>query len=165
MSRLATGFVIALLTATFATAYPGNASAAPATSGIALPVIGTGSGATFNGIFTLQKFVVSNGGIAAVGTLTGRVTDALGKVTTIAQNISAPVNVGATTCDILHLDLGPIALNLLGLQVNLNEVVLDIAAQSGAGNLLGNLLCAVAGLLDNPSGLANVLNNILAAIL
>jgi hypothetical protein len=30
----------------------------------------------------------------------------------------------------------------------LDKVVLDIVAESGAGQLLGSLLCAVAGLLD-----------------
>jgi hypothetical protein len=53
-----------------------------------------------------------------------------------------------TPCPILHLDLGPLDLNLLGLHVHLNQVVLDIEAIPGAGNLLGNLLCAIAGLLD-----------------
>ena len=48
--------------------------------------------------------------------------------------------------------------------MNLSEVILDITAQSGAGNLLGNLLCAVAGLLDNPGGLARVLNDILGIL-
>ena len=43
-------------------------------------------------------------------------------------------------------------------------IVLDITAESGPGNLLGNLLCAVAGLLDNPSGLARLLNQILAIL-
>lgn len=51
-------------------------------------------------------------------------------------------------CPILHLELGPLDLNLLGLRVQLNQVVLDVTAVPGAGNLLGNLLCAVAGLLD-----------------
>jgi len=66
-------------------------------------------------------------------------------------------------CDILNLVLGPLDLNILGLEVHLNQVILDIVAQPGPGNLLGNLLCAVAGLLDggniNP-GLANLLNRI-----
>ena len=53
-----------------------------------------------------------------------------------------------TTCPILHLDLGPLDLNLLGVHAHLNEVVLDVEAIPGPGNLLGNLLCAVAGLLD-----------------
>ena len=48
--------------------------------------------------------------------------------------------------------LGPLDLNLLGLEVHLDPVVLDIVAQPGPGNLLGNLLCAVAGLLDGAGG-------------
>ena len=161
MKRLTTAFALALITAAFPAAH---AVAAPAGSGLALPISGAGSGATFNGTLTLQKFVPSGTGVAAVGMLTGRVTDALGNVTTIAQNVTLPVNIGATTCAILHLDIGPLALDLLGLQVNLSEVILDITAQSGAGNLLGNLLCAVAGLLDNPGGLARVLNDILGIL-
>ena len=65
------------------------------------------------------------------------------------------------TCQILHLVLGPLDLNLLGLQVHLNQVVLDITAQSGPGNLLGNLLCSVAHLLDNNG---NVLNALVAQL-
>lgn len=57
----------------------------------------------------------------------------------------------AASCNILHLVLGPLNLNLLGVTVHLNRVVLDITAHSGSGNLLGNLLCAVAHLLDNTS--------------
>jgi len=59
----------------------------------------------------------------------------------------------AATCPILHLDLGPLTLNLLGLNVHLNEVVLDITATSGPGLLLGNLLCGVANLLNGPTAL------------
>jgi len=51
--------------------------------------------------------------------------------------------------------------------VHLNQVVLDITAQSGPGNLLGNLLCAVAHLLDSNASvtaLANLLNSILGQL-
>jgi hypothetical protein len=58
-------------------------------------------------------------------------------------------------CDILNLVLGPLDLDILGLEVHLDTVVLDIVAQPGPGNLLGNLLCAVAGLLD-PGGLGGI---------
>ena len=51
-------------------------------------------------------------------------------------------------CDILFLDLGPIFLDLLGLTVELSQVVLDVDAVPGEGRLLGNLLCALTGLLD-----------------
>jgi hypothetical protein len=57
---------------------------------------------------------------------------------------------------------------LLGLVVDLNQVVLNITAQPGPGNLLGNLLCAVAHLLDNTgsttTAIANLLNMILAGL-
>jgi hypothetical protein len=66
------------------------------------------------------------------------------------------------TCSILHLTLGPLDLNLLGLLVHLNQVVLNIDAQPGGG-LLGNLLC---GLLNPPSitQLVALLNQILALL-
>jgi hypothetical protein len=75
-----------------------------------------------------------------------------------------PGSIDQPTCGILHLDLGPLTLDLLGLQIDLSRIVLDITAEAGAGNLLGNLLCAVAGLLDNPGGLAKLLNQILSIL-
>jgi hypothetical protein len=98
------------------------------------------------------------------------VTDAAGAVVgTVTQSLALPVTdfVFGATCDILHLTLGPFDLDLLGLQVHLDQVVLDIVAQSGPGNLLGNLLCAVAGLLDGAGPLAGIvalLNQILAIL-
>ena len=58
------------------------------------------------------------------------------------------------TCDILNLAVGPLDLNLLGLEVHLDDceggpVTLDITAEEGPGNLLGNLLCGLANLLNN----------------
>ena len=55
---------------------------------------------------------------------------------------------GLAACDVLHLVLGPLDLDLLGLQVHLDKVVLDIVAATGAGKLLGNLLCAITGILE-----------------
>ena len=46
------------------------------------------------------------------------------------------------SCQILDLRLGPLDLNLLGLVVHLDMVHLNITAEPGPGNLLGNLLCA-----------------------
>jgi hypothetical protein len=63
--------------------------------------------------------------------------------------------------------LGPLHLNLLGLHVDLNQVILNITGHTGAGQLLGNLLCGVANLL-NPglpagqlAGLLNIVQQIL----
>ena len=54
----------------------------------------------------------------------------------------------------------------LGLRVALDPVVLLVEAVPGAGALLGNLLCAVAGLLDGGLGgaLGGLLGNLLTAI-
>ena len=51
--------------------------------------------------------------------------------------------------------------------VHLNQVDLDITRVTGPGNLLGNLLCAVAGLLDAPSlpGLNDIIADLLNLIL
>jgi hypothetical protein len=54
----------------------------------------------------------------------------------------------APSCAILGLVLGPLHLDVLGLVVDLNRVVLNITGQTGPGNLLGNLLCALTGILD-----------------
>ena len=125
----------------------------------------TGVISTVTGTLAITGFTVLNGQLAAVGTLTATITNAAGDViATITQAVTVPLQASGS-CQILHLDLGPLDLNLLGLAVHLNEVVLDVTAVPGAGNLVGNLLCAVTHLLDNPSGqlsgLAGLLNNIL----
>jgi hypothetical protein len=82
-----------------------------------------------------------------------------------ATAAAAPAAIGAqAVCDILHLVLGPLHLDLLGLVIDLNQVVLDITAESGAGNLLGNLLCAVTNLL-NSGGAATQIASLLTQIL
>jgi hypothetical protein len=74
------------------------------------------------------------------------------------QFASASMYQFAASCGILLLDLGPLHLDLLGLVVDLNEVILDITGQTGAGNLLGNLLCALTGILDIPGAIAGIIN-------
>ena len=108
------------------------------------------------------------GQVAAVGTLTGTVTNAAGQtIGAIVQTLTLSlININAT-CDILHLELGPIDLNLLGLVVHVDKIVVDIDAQSGPGNLLGNLLCAIANLLNNNGPVAtlvSLLNQILGLL-
>jgi hypothetical protein len=117
-------------------------------------------------VLTITGFANQNGQLVANGSLVTTITNTItGATQTVTQAISIPV-AASGSCPILHLTLGPLDLNLLGLQVHLDRVVLDITAQSGPGNLLGNLLCAVAHLLDGPAapagGLAALLNNLLA---
>ena len=109
-----------------------------------------------------------NGHLVAVGSLTGELRNAadevIGSVTN--QRVRFPISFGAiTSCDVLRLRLGPVDLDLLGLVVHLDRVVLDITAEAGPGNLLGNLLCAIAGILDRGLNLNGVLRDLLAAVL
>ncbi|HKO61406.1 MAG TPA: hypothetical protein VJV03_09620 [Pyrinomonadaceae bacterium] len=60
------------------------------------------------------------------------------------------------SCQILRLSIGAIDLNLLGLTVHLNPVLLIINAVPGPGNLLGNLLCAIVNLLNGGGPLAQL---------
>ncbi|MCO8275235.1 hypothetical protein M1L60_32100 [Actinoplanes sp. TRM 88003] len=151
-----------------------SAAAPPATTAVpSVPVTGSftdagGGAGTFAGTFTPTKFAAPDGSLVATGTLTGTLTDstgtALGEVT---QTVSAPAVVAQATCRVLDLVLGPLHLDLLGLTVDLNQLHLVINAVSGAGNLLGNLLCAIVGLLDGGASagqLAAILNFLLALL-
>jgi hypothetical protein len=86
----------------------------------------------------------------------------------VTGNVAIPVAGATATCPILNLTLGPLHLNLLGLVVNLNTVHLTITAVSGPGNLLGNLLCAIANLLNggvpDVGALSTLLNRLLLAL-
>jgi len=92
-----------------------------------------------------------------LSTLTGGLTNILnGGLGALTSPANATVLASSTT-NILHLSVGPLHLNLLGLDVNLDNcsggpVTVDINAVSGPGNLLGNLLSGVAHLADhNPN--------------
>jgi hypothetical protein len=141
---------------------------APAAGGVSVPVTGTTSkGGKFTGTFNIQRFSVVNNQIVAVGTLTGTISNSVGNVIgTVLKTIQLIVNSRRATCDILELELGPLDLDLLGLQVHLDKVVLEITADPNGG-LLGSLLCAVANLLNGGgllSDIANLLNQILALL-
>ena len=141
-----------------------------------VPVTGQAkNGKKFTGTYTIKKFVQSDGKAFAVGTLKGtfkhrnvrrtgvRMPVALNNTSTTAQ-IPTPT-LGA--CPVLDLVLGPIDLNLLGLRVATNDIHALVEAVPGPGNLLGNLLCAVTGLLDPQATtplqqLVQVLNALLA---
>ena len=138
---------------------------------LTVPLNVTQGALTFVGNLNILRFVNQGGQLVAVGNVVGTLTNtATGAVTPILQTFSQVVSIIGTpqaSCQILHLELGPLDLNLLGLMVHLDRIVLDITAQQGPGNLLGNLLCAIANLLNNngPLGaIANLLNQILAQI-
>jgi hypothetical protein len=95
---------------------------------------------------------IENGGLVANGVVG-------------ATAFSTPITATATTgpqpnCLILNLMIGPIHLDLLGLVVDTSPICLSITAMSGNGNLLGNLLCDIANLLNQGVPLNQVLSGL-----
>jgi hypothetical protein len=193
---LAIGVLAVALSAAVAVAVPG----AQAKTGGSYTLPGTFSGTASNATITdaaatadsitITGFKNVGGVINAVGTFTGTIAGVNGGEQ-FTTGFTAPVTqidghslaggasslaAAAGTCQILDLTLGPLHLDLLGLVVDLNQVHLNITAQQGSGNLLGNLLCSVAHLLDNTGsggtgglsgllqGITSLLNQILAQL-
>jgi hypothetical protein len=63
---------------------------------------------------------------------------------------------------VLNIALGPITVDLLGAQVTLNPVSLDLAGV--VGTPLGDLVCEASDLLGNVAGIVNLLNSILGLV-
>ena len=138
------------------------------------------------GTYTIERFISKGGKTYTEGTFKGK----LGKKKVTKENVRLPATVAGATgtarasqvpplplpplpagnaCSILSLDLGPINLNLLGLVVRTNQIQLRIDAVQGPGNLLGNLLCGITGILNPAGAIANTplgqLTQILNALL
>ncbi len=111
----------------------------------------------------MQNVTAQNGMLQVVGTFTGTVTDAAGHRT---QQIAIPVDPAQSTgsCQILDLVLGPLDLDLLGLQVHLDTVHLNITAQSDRVNWSATCSAPIAGLLDGGLPLNTVLGQIAALL-
>ena len=197
MLRSFTGWsVLVALTAALVTMPAATASAQNKnTNRLTVPITGAADGVgAIAGTFAISKFEIRDQRLVAVGQLTAAVTDATtgNVVRTIVTEVAWPVQsggsavanraaaggdigscsdeanaVGSAACDILTLVLGPLHLDLLGLVVDLNQVVLEITATTGSGDLLGNLLCAITGLLDAGSlgqQVVNLLNQLIGVL-
>lgn len=133
--------------------------------------VGTLTGVKITSVKSTTTGHLLASGIAFVntpgGTLVGTFNNAPLTATTSAPASSA-TTAAATTCPILNLTVGPINLNLLGLVVRTNTIHLSITAVEAPGNLLGNLLCAVANLLNQVppplNQIVTLLNEILAQL-
>ena len=126
------------------------AAAKPARNALLTDIPVTGAledGSAFAGTLDITQITRDGSTLLFDGTLTNNATGAVQAFSDIPGTLQTEA-----ACDILTLDLGPIFLDLLGLQVDLSPILLEIRAVPGPGNLLGNLLCALAGLLDGPTG-------------
>ena len=182
MQRTLFSGLAATVLLTVATVLP--ASAGPGGS-LTVPVTGLINNQQAAGTLNISRFDTSDQKVFAIGTLAMAPLGDASHVTVTAVRVPvvlpssatgpaaaslAPTAAAGPSCQILNLTLGPLHLDLLGLVVDLNQVNLNITAQQGAGNLLGNLLCAVANLLNGTNlnsllqQLVNALNGLLGAL-
>ncbi len=104
--------------------------------------------AAFTPDFRGGAFVAGFGLNAALGQLSDG---------TLGNFFQAQVATGTT---VLTLNLDPLNINLLGLQVQSSPITVTVSVQTGSGQLLGNLLTVVSNLV-NLQGVNNALNNVL----
>jgi hypothetical protein len=169
-----------------------NAEAERRPSGARLTVPITGSivsGGSFTGTLSLQRFAIREGRIVAVGAISGVATTPGATRSGLQATVELPVTVseaaavGAAqiekqryseqsssdarillvqTCGVLNINIGGNTIDLLGLIVALDPVVLDVSGDSAG--VLGNLVCQILALLNNVVGLVGLLNTLLGAL-
>jgi hypothetical protein len=99
---------------------------------------------SFVGTLTIVAFTVGEAGhLLLTGMLNGTATNITGAKTKVQnQPFTAPATVTDSdrTTDVLLLDIEPISLDSLGLQIKLAQIILDIDAIPSEGTLLVKLL-------------------------
>lgn len=65
-------------------------------------------------------------------------------------------------CQVVDLALGPVNVDVLGVQIALSPVTFNLSGVTGTP--LGDLVCAVSDLLGNVAGLVNLLNSVLGLL-
>jgi len=138
---LAVTIGLAALAATLAP----SATAAPPSAGLSSTITPGQSQGVLDGVFQITSVTNENGQLVGHGTYTGLVNGVQQTVPDAWAVIDPP-----NTCTILDLTLGPLHLDLLGLNVDLygktksDPVEVTITAVPGEG-LLGDVLCSLAG--------------------
>ena len=102
--------------------------------------VGTSAAGAVNfvGTLSIQKFDIQNNKVVAIGNLTGQVTGAIvGTVQNLLVTIPV-IDANADACEILHLELGPIDLNLLGLVVHVDRIRYGGSVTTRSIELVGN---------------------------
>ena len=147
-----------------------------------LPIAGTApGGVTFAGTLSVLNFGQRDGKPVAIGMVSGSATSPSGAPlgTALTGPIEFPVQVApgsaltsaapisvqqAATCQVLHLDLGAVNLNVLGLQVATQPITIDVSGVTGGTNVLGTLICTILETVNNVVGLVNLLNQLLGIL-
>jgi hypothetical protein len=151
------------------------AAAKPETNKLTVPLAGIVlSGGTFTGSFSISKFEARGGALYAVGMVSGAITGPAAR-TGITGPLALPVTAttgsplatrsavtAQATCDVLHLSFGGITLDLLGLDVALSPVMLDLTGGEGP---VGNLVCQIVALLNTVGDVVGLVAGLLNTLL
>ena len=163
--------IAVLLLATAALAAQSGKQENDGSATLQLPIVGTAAtGRTFAGTLSIQRFEARGDKVVAIGMVTGTVA---GVGTALVGPVTLPVEVGAgsqgaaaptpqATCQVLHLNLGAVNLNLLGVQVTTLPIAIDLSGDSASP--LGNLVCTIVATLNNVVGLVGLLNQLLGVV-
>jgi hypothetical protein len=120
-----------------------EASAPAATRAVA------GTAGTMSVRFTVNRFVRRGNRVVATGVAIATFKPTTGAPTVVRKAFTATVRLGVRLfaaqrlCQVLFLQLDKLSLNLLGLHVDLDKVILTITANS-KGGVLGSLFCSLA---------------------
>jgi hypothetical protein len=150
-----------------------------------LAIVGhAAGGGTFAGTLSIQKFAVRDDQLVAIGMVSGTLTGPMGFTmgTTLTGPLALPVTVGprpAPTpisivrreaviqqqlCDLVHIEVQPITIDVLGLQVTTLPLGLDLIADATGTNVLGHLVCTILETVGNVLGLVDLLNALLGLL-
>ena len=125
-----------------------------------VPVTGAVGGGTFAGTLQVQRFAAQDGGLAAAAIVTGTMTTSTG-TTSLARTVRLPALVTTAADHAVHVDLGPVCVDVLWWRLEFGRIVLDMSAEPGDGDGLERLRTELASVEGEPSRLARVLNGLL----
>ena len=72
------------------------------------------------------------------------------------------LRIQAEACQVVDLALGPVNVDVLGVQIALSPITFNLSGVTGTP--LGDLVCAVSDLVGNVAGLVNLLNSVLGLL-
>jgi hypothetical protein len=155
---------------------------APPRKPLQVAIVGHGAGGgSFAGTLSIQKFAVRDDQLVAIGIISGTATGAMGFTmgTTLTGPLALPVKVepqapglgilrsqvvAQQACDVLNIEIQPITIDVLGLQVTTLPVGINVTADGTGTNVLGHLVCTILATVGNVLGLVDLLNALLGLL-
>jgi hypothetical protein len=182
-SALSVGMLLAAAASASAAEMKRAQSPPPARKPLQVAIVGhAAGGGTFAGTLSIQKFAARDDQVVAIGMVSGTLTGPMGFTmgTTLTGPLALPVLVeppeapglgivrsqviAQQTCDVLNIEIQPITIDVLGLQVTTLPVGINVTADGTGTNVLGHLVCTILTTVGNVLGLVDLLNALLGLL-